>query len=102
MLGVGVHRDAATVVPHGQGAVRIESHLDEPRMAGDGLVHGVVQHLCEEVVQGPLVRAADVHARPHAHRLEPFEDLDVLGGIAALARRRGWGGRSRRRRLRGP
>ena len=51
-------------------------------MAGDGLVHGVVEHFGEEVVQRALVGAADVHARPLAHRLEAFQYLDVLGGIA--------------------
>ncbi len=35
----------------------------------------------DEMVQRALVGAADIHAGAAADRLEPFEDLDVLGGI---------------------
>jgi topoisomerase-4 subunit B len=34
-------------------------------------VHRVVDHLGEEVVQGLLVGAADIHAGPAPHRLQP-------------------------------
>ena len=60
----------------------LELHLDPGGVAGHRLVHGVVDHLGEQVVQRLLVGAADVHARPTPHRLEAFEDLDVGGGIA--------------------
>ena len=88
-----------------------ELDLDEGRMAGQRLVHGVVDHLGEQVVQRLLVGAADIHAGPPAHRLQPLQHLDVLGGVgfdagpaprAAPVRRRrpaggcggcgGWGG----------
>jgi DnaJ like chaperone protein len=46
-------------------------------VAGDGLVHGVVEDFGEQVVQGPLVGAADIHARPLADRLQAFQHLDV-------------------------
>ena len=50
-------------------------------MAGDRLVHGVVEQFRREMVQRALVGAADEHARPPAHRLQAFEDLDVGGGV---------------------
>ena len=53
-------------------------------MARDGLVHGVVQHLCHEVVQRPLIGAADVHARPAPNRLKPFQDFNIPRGVAVL------------------
>ena len=40
-------------------------------MAGDRLVHGVVEHLGHEMVQRPLVGAADIHAGALADGLEP-------------------------------
>jgi len=55
-------------------------------MAGERLVHGVVDHLGEQVMQRLLVGAADVHARPSAHRLKPLQHLDVLGGVAGFRR----------------
>ena len=59
---------------------------------GQRLVHGVVDHLGEQVMQRLLVGAADIHAGPAAHRLQAFQHLDVGGGIAGLgagAARRG-------------
>ena len=35
-----------------------------------------------QVVQRTLVGAADIHAGTAADRLQPFQDLDVLGRIA--------------------
>ena len=77
-----VDRDAAAVVAHRDPAFGGELQLDAGRVAGDGLVHRIVERLGGEVVQRPLVGAADIHAGPPAHRLQPFENLDVLGGIA--------------------
>ncbi len=86
-LGVRVDRDAAAVVAHRHRAVGVELELDPVGVAGDGLVHGVVEDLGDEVVQGRLVGAADVHARPAAHRLQALEHLDVLGGVVGAGAR---------------
>ena len=83
---VRIDRNAAAVVGHGEEAVRAKLHLDEARMPRQRLVHGVVDRLGEEVVQRLLVGAADIHAGAAAHRLEPLQHLDVVGGIAALGR----------------
>ena len=79
-----VDRDAAAVVGDGDEAVGAELDLDPRGVAGDRLVHGVVDHLGEEVVQPLLVGAADVHARPPADRLQPLQHLDVGGRIGLL------------------
>ena len=82
MLGMRIHGNAAAVVPDRQSAVGVQTHLDDPGVTGDGLVHGVVQDLGEEMVQGALVRAADVHARSFPDGLQALEDLDILGGVS--------------------
>ncbi len=89
-----VDRDAAAVVGYGQIAVFAKMHLDAAGMAGDRLVHGIVDDFGEQVVQRVGVGAADIHARPPPHRLEPFEHLDIRGRIAAgwLLSRTGFGG----------
>jgi hypothetical protein len=51
-------------------------------MAGDGFVHRIVENFGHEVMEAALVCAADIHAGTAANRLETFQDLDVLGGIA--------------------
>ena len=87
---VRVDRDAAAIVGDGEGAVGGKLHLDEGGMPGQSLVHGIVDHLGEQVMERLLVGAADVHAGPPAHRLEAFQHLDVVGGVGvaiAIARR---------------
>ena len=84
---VRIDRDAAAVVVHGERAVLEKFDLDEAGMAGDGLVHRVVDHLGEEMVQRALVGAADIHAGPAAHRLQPFEHLDRGRVVAGLGQR---------------
>ena len=84
---VRVDGNAAAVVGHGQPVARLQQHLDPRGVAGDGLVHGIVEHLGEQVMQRRFVGAADVHARPPAHRLQTLENLDGGGRIARLARR---------------
>src|SRR6266851_2890240 len=81
-LGMGVDRDAAAVVAYREGVVDRELDLDPAGMAGDGFVHRVVDDFGGKMVKGTLVGAANVHAWPPAHRLEPFEYFDVLGRIA--------------------
>ena len=68
-----------------------ELDIDEGRVAGDRLVHRIVDDLGEEMVHRLVVGAADIHARPPAHRLQPFQHLDV-GGAVALAAVLGRGG----------
>ena len=82
-----IDRDAAAVVDDRDVPVGVELDFDEGRMAGQRLVHGVVDHFGEQMVQRFFVGAADIHAGAAAHRFEPFEHLDVLGGIAGFARR---------------
>ena len=95
---MGIDRNAAPVIRHGEIAVFGELDLDARGVAGNRLVHGVVQHLGEEVMHRLLVGAADIHAGSPAHRLEPFQHLDVRRGVGVLPTLGGWfaaGGRFR-------
>ena len=75
--------DAAAVVGDRQKSVRRKLDLDPRRVSGDRLVHGVVDHLGEQVVHRLFVRAADIHAGAAADGLEAFEDFDVIFAVAA-------------------
>ncbi|GJE71691.1 hypothetical protein CHKEEEPN_3238 [Methylorubrum podarium] len=94
---VRIDRDAAAVVGDDEGARLLQLHLDEARVARDRLVHGIVDHLGEEVVQRPLVGAADIHAGPAPHRLQPLQHLDRRGVVTRFRRLR----RGRRLRCHG-
>ena len=86
-LRMRIDRDAAAVVADGDEVVRVQHHLDPARMAGDHLVHRVVDDLGRQMMQRAFVGAADIHARPLADRLQPFEDFDILRGIGQFADR---------------
>ena len=92
-----IDRNAAAVVGDGDKAVRRHLDLDPVGVAGERLVHGIVDHLGEQVMQRLLVGAADIHAGPAAHRLEPFQNLDVARGIGRLRRRAAQGAPPARR-----
>ena len=84
---MGVDRDSAAVVGDGQAVAGLERDFDAGGMAGDRLVHRVVDDLGGEVMERALVGAADVHAGAAADRLEAFEDLD-RGCVVIVGRRR--------------
>jgi hypothetical protein len=75
---VRVHRDAAAIVAHHQHVAGLQRHLDAVGMAGHRLVHGVVEHFGRQMVQGVLVGAANIHAGPAPHGLQPLQDLDKV------------------------
>ena len=79
--------DAAAVVGDGQESIGRKLDLDPRRMSGDGLVHGVVDHLGEQVMHRLFVRAADIHAGAATDGLEAFEHFDVMLAVAAAFRR---------------
>ena len=82
--------DAAAVVGDAHRAVGQDRHVDVGRVAGQGLVDGVVDDLPDQVVQAALAGRPDVHAGPLADGVESLEDLD-LGGVVLVLGLRGDG-----------
>ena len=74
-LGMDAHREAAAIVLHRHRAVQVQRDLDVVAVARQRFVDGVVHDLIHQVVQAPLVRGADVHARAAAHGLQPLKHL---------------------------
>ncbi len=99
-----VDRNAAAIVADREKPIGGDLDLDEMRVAGKRFVHGIIDHLGEQVMQRLLVGPADIHARPPSHGLKPLQHLDVTGGIArfgaagGLGRADRSGGRPARRR----
>ena len=73
-LWMRIDGDAPAVVGDGDGAVGMQLDLDEGGVPGHRLVHRVVDHLGEQVMEAVALGAggADIHARPLADRLEPL------------------------------
>jgi hypothetical protein len=73
--------DAAPVVDDGDAAVDVDGDLDRFAEARHMFVDAVVHHLVDQVVQAIDARAADVHGRALPHRIEAFENLDLVGAV---------------------
>ena len=81
-FGVRIDRNAAAVIGDADEAVGLHLHVDEGRVARDRFVHRVVDYFRENVMQRPLIGAADIHAGAAANRLQPLEHLDRVGVIS--------------------
>ena len=79
--GVRVDGDAAAVVGDADALIRVQRDGDLGAETGQRLVDGVVDDFVNAVMQSARRGVADVHARPLADRIEPFEDLDVFGCV---------------------
>ncbi len=80
-LLLDIDGNAPAVVGDGAPAVGVDDDLDPVAVAGHRLVDGVVDKFLDEVMETRLVGGADVHSGPAAHGLQPFEHLDVFGGV---------------------
>ena len=99
---VDVHRDATAVVSDGDGAINVDGDVDLFAMAGEMLVHGVVQNLGYAVVEGALVGATDIHAGLFTDGLEALEFAELgrvvisrVGGVGERVELVGFGRRLR-------
>ena len=82
VLRVGVDWNAASVVGYrGATMVGVQHDLDARRISVDCFVDRVVDDLPQEMVVAVRVGPADVHRGPLANRLQPFENVDVFGGV---------------------
>ena len=74
--------DAAAIVAHGAGAIGVELHVNAVGMPGQGLVHRIVHHFIDHVVQArAVIGIADIHAGALAHRIQALQHLDAVGAI---------------------
>ena len=80
----GPDGDAAAVVGHGDAVVGVDDDLDGVGLAGQRLVHRVVDHLVDQVVEAARARRPDVHTGPLAYRLQSLEDRDVLRAVVRV------------------
>ena len=80
-LGLDVHGDAAAVIGDLDHVALLDSDLDMIAEARQRLVDGVVHDLVDQMVQALGAGGADVHARPFAHRFQPFQHLDLAAVV---------------------
>jgi len=62
----------------------VNDDIDFFAITGQRLVHRVVHHLVDQMVQTHFPGRADIHGWPQAHRLQASKYLDVLAGIVAV------------------
>jgi hypothetical protein len=80
-----IDRNAAAVVHHGHARVLVDRDQDLGAEPGERLVHRVVDHLVDEMVEAALPGRPDVHGGTLAHALQALQDLDVPGVVRVPA-----------------
>ena len=79
--GVLIGGNAAAVVDDRDRTVDVNRDVDLIAETGEGLVDRVVDDLVDEMVQPGRPGRADVHGRTLPHRLESFEDFDLVRAV---------------------
>ena len=76
-----IDRDATPIIAHGQPVALLDRDLDKAGVAGNGFVHRIVENFRRKVMQRRFVRAADIHGGALANGLQPFQHLNIFGGV---------------------
>ena len=76
-------RDTPAVVDDLHPSVGQQGDVDLRAVAGHGLVDGIVDDLPHQVVETGGAGRADVHPGPFPDRVQPLQNGDVLGAVAA-------------------
>ena len=71
LLGMDIHRNAASVIRDGHRLIGMDGDHDAVAVAGQGLVDRVVDDLKHHVVQPrPVIGVPDVHSGAFPHRIK--------------------------------
>ena len=77
-MSTGMPRPLSQTVTWPSAWMATSMRSQKPAMASS---MAVVDDLVDQVVEAALVGGADVHAGAAAHRLQPFQHLDIAGGV---------------------
>ena len=77
-----IDRNAAPVVGDRHRVVDVQRDANGVAVPGERVVDGVVHDLVHQVMQSLHPGRADVHRRTLPNRVEPLENLDLLGTVA--------------------
>jgi len=83
---VKIHGDTPAVVFDRYAVVLVDGYVDFVAEAHERFIDGIVYDLVDQVVQPGSPRAADIHRRSFAHRLQALKNFDILGGIILSSR----------------
>ena len=82
------HGNAAAIIADHAATVGADLDHDGLAMACHGFVNGVVDHLVDQVVQSGGRGVADIHGGTMAYRRQALQNLDAVGVVCTLGRRR--------------
>ena len=77
-------RNPAAVVDDRAAPVLIDRHFDMRTIACQRFIDTVIDDFVHQMMQPTRRRRADVHPRTKAHRLQPFQDANILRAVILL------------------
>ena len=79
-----LYRDPAAVIFDRAGIVLLQGDPDLAAETCQMLIHGIIQHLVDQMVQPLDPNASYVHARPFPDSLQPLKDRDAVRIVLCL------------------
>jgi hypothetical protein len=76
-----IHRDSTAIVGNLHRPIFQDVDADLGAVTGHEFVNAIVDDLIDEVMETPLVGAADIHARPAANGFHTAKDLDISSRV---------------------
>ena len=80
-LRMDIHRNSATIINDRNPIIGMDDDIDFFAIAGQRLVHRIVHHLVDQVVQSHLAGRTDIHSRTFAHRLQTLKDRNIFRAV---------------------
>jgi len=84
LLGVHINGYATTIVSDFDDIAGVDDQVDSVTLPSEDLINGIVNDLANDMMQTTDASVADVHSGMSAHGIQPFEYLNLFGGIAVL------------------
>ena len=81
---MGIDRNAPSVVRYTEITIGVQFDFDPVRMSGYGLIHGIVDDFCKQMMKGFFVGTTDIHAGTTADGLKTLQNLDIQANITQL------------------
>jgi hypothetical protein len=81
---VNLYGDTTPIIFNANGTIFLNSDHNFGAAASHGFINAIVGDFIDQMVQSPLVGAANIHTRSPAYGFPPAQDLDIPGGVSII------------------
>ena len=78
LLVIDINGNTAPVIHNGNGVVRVDFYGNLVTEACKRFIHGVIYNFINQMMQTLCAGGADIHTGALSHRLQPFQNLNLI------------------------